>query len=200
MLEFDSNEEIYFSWYLDELLKSGFIRKWKLHPITFELSDKKTYAWNEQLKTKVKIKEQTLFQPHNYTPDFLIEWTEKARSLFFNSTEDRANLKNVPFISQKLANEHGDEVETTIIDIKPTFDQNNMTRLFSINQKWVYDKLGVYVQKIIPLSSKKPKVKGLFEKTFVPTKYLLTDKSKKARKINFKIKQLKQFLMEAYNV
>ncbi len=187
--DLDSNEEAYFVWYLEELKSFGYISSWKSQPITYSLSDKVLYEWEEQLKTRVRVKEQTLLQGHVYTPDFKIVWTSKAKDIFYSKTADRNNVKNCSFIAQEI-----DGKDVSIIDIKPTFDAHNMTRLFIINQKWVYSKYGIYVQKIIPVSSKKPKVKGLFEKTFTPVRFFLTNSGRKGRKFHYKTKQIKDFL------
>jgi hypothetical protein len=74
-----------------------------------------------------------------------------------------------------------------LIEIKPIFDQNNMTRLAIINQKWVMEKHGLFVNIVIP--------DKLFENTFTPKRYLRCDASSKERKLKFSnVKSLDEFL------
>ena len=133
-MNFDSKDELYFSYWLEEL--DEFILGWESHPDPFKLFDGLSIIKQVQLKTKVKQVEKTLLQPHVYTPDFFINVTH-----------------NFPFKKHIISN---------YIEIKPKFDRYNMTRLFHINQKWVFDKFGIYVQQII--------VDTLFKQTFVPRK------------------------------
>jgi len=198
--EYDSNEELWVSYYLDELKQAGFISEWKSQPQEYVLSEPVTYHWTQKLHTKTRKKPYALLQGHKYTPDFAISWNSCARNVFFNTVEDGVNLKNVPFFAHSGSN-------LSIIDVKPAFDMKNMTRLFTINQKWIMDKFGLYVQKIItsketkhykPYYSKKKYSHstwtGLFPKTFAPERYFLTDKSGKPRKIRYDAIRLSEYL------
>jgi hypothetical protein len=66
------------------------------------------------------------------------------------------------------------------IEVKPSFDFKNMTRLVKINQKWVFEKHHIYINIVVP--------EHLFNRTFTPLKYFTTDKSGKPRKIKYKNK------------
>jgi len=199
---FESKEELWVSYYFDELLKAGFIVDWKYQPKTYILFESLSYSWIKKLPTKNKIQSSNILQRHEYTPDFMIVWNESARHLFFNSTEDKINLKGIHFIAHTGNN-------LSVIDVKPQFDMQNMTRLFIINQKWMMDKYGLYVQKIIPTKELKHYHKidnkgknvyshstwsGIFPKTFTPERYFFTDVSMKPRKINYKAIRLNDYL------
>lgn len=196
-MDFDSDEELYFSWYLEELIENGFIKGFVLHPKTYQLSDPIFYEWEELLKTKSKPRVSKLLEDHVYTPDFLINWNEKARGIFYEEIDSLEGLpKNLPYF---IADDG-----KSIIEIKPSFDQNNMTRLVMINIKWVYEKFGDYVQKVIPIPSvsKAGKISpgtALFAKTFTPKRYLLTDKSMKPRKIRFPVLSIDEFVKSRIN-
>ena len=156
---YDSKEEIYFSWYLDELFEAGYIDEYCRQPEPFSLFDPVKYNWIKPLKTKKKEMTTTLMRAHSYRADFQIFWLfNNAKGLFF----DINKLTAGPFFAK-----YG----ISFIDVKPSFDQHNMTRLFHINQKWVHQRFGVYVQKIVP--------QKLFKATFTPNRYLYTDKSAK---------------------
>ena len=179
-MNYDSQEELYFSWYLDELKEVGYIENYEAQPESYVLSEPAFYEYDKRLKTKTKTVVKKLIREHIYTADFRIAWAEKARGLFFNKLIDRVDLSKIPFVSNYYF--------TSTIEIKPTFDQNNMTRLFTINQKWMYQKQGVYVQKIVPVK--------LFSETFTPKRYLLTNKSLKPRKLKYTPETLEQFICQ----
>lgn len=185
-MQFDSKEEEYFSWYLNELLGSGHVKYWLHQHETYILAPKETYVYEKHLKTKIKKNESTLLREHVYTPDFLIVWDESARGMFCDSINGLVNLKKIPFTT----NEWSQGAAFSVIDIKPSFDRHNMTRLFTINQKWMYQRHNIFVQKII-ITGKKT---ALFQTTFTPDKYLLTDKAKKKRKLNYEPRSLNKFI------
>ena len=171
---FKSKEELYFSWWLDEAEGKGYIAHWDYEVHSFDLSDKVTNTYTKQLKTKMKIVTETILQPHIYTPDFIIEWTDKAKGVFFGVEKQNG-------YHFKLEDDYVSYVET-----KGSFDSNNMTRLFSLNQKWVYQKHGVYIN-LAKISNKK---NSFFDKTFTPKRFLLTDKSGKPRALKYEPKTL----------
>jgi len=175
---YDSKEEIWFAWYLDELNAAGYIDFYRYQPSLFELSDSVKYPVDIQLKTKIKTVYKTLLQPHSYQCDFKIVWSAAAKNVFFTAN---GNKKDFPFIARDVL----DLEFRSHVDIKPAHDLYNMTREFIINQKWVYQVHGVYVQKIVPAK--------LFKSTFTPERYYFTDKSLKPRKLAFQPVCLKAF-------
>lgn len=162
-IKFDSAEEVYFAMWLNELEKAGYVDKWVkvVTPIKLTKGLKIPYKKVTQLKTKVKIedKEKSILNPSEYTPDFRVAFTEKGHDLFcswltiadfnpnalFFTNNDGIQQKNVPVY---------------VFEIKPSFDQNNMERLFRNNQKFLWDKYEIFVNLVEPIS--------LFEKTFLP--------------------------------
>jgi hypothetical protein len=171
-----SKEELYFSWWLDELKEADYINSWEYEPKSFTLIDKVKYGWSKQLKTKEKHMESTLLNDLCYTPDFRIQWSHKGC--------------NSPFVWQyKSKRSHAFSIligEVSYIDVKGTFDRNKSNSTFSIIQKVMYDKRGILVEKVVP--------QKLFEKTFTPKRYLLTDGGGQARKIKWKVKSLEEYL------
>jgi len=177
-----SNEEIYFSWYLDELIENGYVVKYKQQPIPFSLSDKITKSYQKTIvlktKTKVEDKLEIILNKHIYTCDFKILWDIKAYGIFYCYLNDKIKQNSNLVIADKN--------NISFAETKADYDMNNMTRLFTINQKWVFSKFGIIIN-----LCKLPKH---FKDTFTPTKYLFTDKSKKPRKINYKVITLKQYI------
>lgn len=184
---FDSDEEKYFSWYLDELLQAGFIKSYGHHTEKFMLSPPAGVVMVKKLKTKEKRVSKTLLRGHEYTPDFMIRWNPKALDIFYSPLID---CNPNPFF---LASSTFDSVfgcDIGFVEIKAVFSKYNMGREFSINQKWLYAQEGIYVQKVIPTG----KSTCLFAKTFTPEKYLLTEKTHKPRKLKWKPRTLTEYL------
>ena len=181
--QLQSNEEWYFSWWLDDLKKHNIIKNYVYESNTFTLATARSYSILRQLKTKTRIDQLSLLQEHVYTPDFRIEWNEDFNHRVYRLIDDDTCTNKPPFfaIKGKQNNKH-----YTFFEVKPVFDQNNMTRLFKLSQKWLYDKYGLYVELVI--------VPTLFKKTFVPSRYMLTDKSRQSRKIDFDIKTIEKWM------
>lgn len=182
-IKFDSEEERLFYIYVNELKDRGYIDEYEYHTNEYNLFDPVKIKWIKQLKTKQKNMEKSLLQGHIYTPDFHIFWTLKAYKIFYCDITDGEYIGKVPFVNnvgQKYEEDRG-----TIIEIKPSFDFQNMSRMFIINQKWMWQKHDLYVQKIVP--------QKLFEKTFTPEKALYT-KTGKIKKYKFKIRSFDKFI------
>ena len=183
--QFDSDEEKYFSWYLDELLDAEYISRWVFQPYTYRLSRIVKYSVATQLKSKVGTKRLSLFRAHEYTPDFGIEFTPKSRRIFYNLIDDGIDLRTAPFIANCTH-----DSPFGIVEIKPSFDKHNMIRLFRINAKWMFFQNKVYVQEVVV---DKGNGRGLFADTFTPAKYLPTPTGKN-RTLHYKPKSLKEFI------
>lgn len=178
-MEFESKEELYFSWYLEVLRNWNFIELWEKIDEPFQLTSDLTIKYIKPMK-RVPDKEltQTLFSGRVYTPDFKIKWTDQAIGIFTQELQDGEKI-TTPFISQG---------NVSIVEVKGVFDNNNMTRLATNNIKDIYEKYGVYVTMT--------KIPMLFKKTFTPERYLLTDKSFKPRKIKYATRTIKEFITE----
>lgn len=167
-IEYDSLEELAILQWLFELKNQGLIKSIK-RADSYLLSDSITNNYAEQGIRKVTStpKTQTLLHGHSYTPEFRIVWdyqkakgkfvwdmfsSTKYESFFIGSFRPDVNLVDYEFV--------------TYVEVKPSFDQNNMERLFKLNQKWMWDKHKIFVNLT--------KVNELFPKTFTPKEYLTT--------------------------
>ena len=97
---------------------------------------------------------------HVYTADWRVLWRESARGVYFidegqKVPKTRSGAPVVPFIGNP-----------SYIDVKGGFiGKNNSSGItFPLNQKWIMDKFGVYVNKTVITYDKK----GLFFKTYAP--------------------------------
>jgi hypothetical protein len=162
-IEFDSNEEIEFYMWCEEAKEAGIISDFKYHPHTYELCEKKTYTIEKQLKTKVKTVERELLKPHVYTPDFWVSGHTKGIFKFENDFYK-------------------------VIDVKGGFQQFHDSKVFSMNQKWMHEKHGIYVEKIVP--------EDFFKKTFCPEGARRTKVKGIPRKKYFYMTTVDEFLKE----
>lgn len=176
--QFDSDEEMYFFWWLEELKEKGFIKDFELQPLPFDLS---TSLWCEhrvQMKTKTKMVNEEVMPGHIYTADAFIIWNENALDRFTTLIDSEVKKKENRSMKFILSQKDSKGQIYSFVEVKPSFDQNNMTRLAKLNQKWVWDKLEVYVNIVIPQKH--------FNKTFTPGRFIFTNKSRVVRKIKYK--------------
>ncbi len=194
---YDSAEEVWFVMWLNELVKYGYVNNWSRNetPIHVTTGFELTYVKETQLKTKLKkeIKTSKILTPSEYTPDFYIQWDKRAEKIFYldYTTPQTFMINPKGFILS-------DKYDMSIIEVKATFDRNNMTRLFINNQKFIWSKLQIFVNLV--------EIEDLFERTFMPEaampdfKYLKGNpkkgKVKGDWKVDYEPKTLKQFLNE----
>lgn len=178
-IEWESFEELAFLYWAYELKSQGYIRSIKRSE-SFLLCDSMVHDFVVNLKTKSKPASELILHGHSYTPEFIIEWDKKAMGKVFD-----LRISQGRHICPIL----GDHAEFigfhSYVEIKPMFDQNNMERLFKVNQKWMWQKHGIFVNLIKP--------QELFQRTFTPSEYLRTPTGK-PRKLNFKPRSLFDFL------
>ena len=151
VLSVDSQEEIDTLAWLSECKTLGIINEFSYQPDAFVLSDPVKYQ-------DVNNKTRTLFQEHKYTADWVLEFTPSA-------FQELAKEFKVPY------NELSSQNYKVFLDSKGTF--NKTERSFGYNQKWLYQRLKVYVYKLVP--------KTFFAKFGVPQSCMLTQKTKKPR-------------------
>ena len=180
---FDTDDEYYFSLWLEELKEAGYVDSWSREPYELKLTDglQVEYFKETKLKTKIKVEKKlkTILRPSIYTPDFEISWNEKSHKLLFQLIRENSEY-NSPFYADY-------DTYVSLVELKPSFDSGNMTRLFKNNQKFIWDKFKIYINLIEDLGA-------LFAATFTPNEYLLTPKTKKLRKLNYTPRTLEQFL------
>ena len=176
----DSEEEVMMLLWLEELIENQYCESVKRSD-TFLLSEPLINSYEETIvlatKTKIVPKKQLLLSAHRYTPEFAVIWLNKGKELFVDSIF-KGKFSKQFYSANNLC---------TYLEIKSDFDYNNMTRLFIINQKWMWKQYGIYVNLVHPSK--------LFEETFTPQAYLTT-KTGKQRVIHWKIKTLEEYVRE----
>ena len=168
-IHFDSDEEVFVAMWLEELRQRGYIRFWKKVKDSISLTDGKKipYLKVTKLKTKSKVEQKDfiLLSSSEYTPDFEITWDVKGLNKFlYQITENIYHQRHVKerggITDPRTAVFFSSEYNTTVLEVKPGFDQNNMERLFKNNQRFIWDKYKLFVNLIEPID--------LFKKTFLP--------------------------------
>lgn len=199
-MKFDSKEEEYFHWWLVELMQAGIIAQVKYQPKPFILSVNEDVQFAEQLKRKVKKRSVSLLKGHEYQADFLIYWTAQVKNLMFADYKDTLDksIKKFPFIANYSEDK---DCYFSVVDVKGTFNQNDAWRRFSIDQKWVFQRFGIYVQKVIthPNIDKKGVMhpaNALFPHTFIPRRFQTTDTGRFKRKIKYPVQFMQDYLTQ----
>jgi hypothetical protein len=185
-VNFDSHEEMYMYWWLTELKKKGVIESIEAHPESFILSDDVTVKYIKPMaRVEDKVLEYTVINKHVYTADFKVKWNVAAVGLFCYIFPGQGVYKDKKLFSLIACNQD----LVSYIEVKPIFDQNNMTRLARNTIKWVYDKYHILVELVIP--------EVLFNKSFTPQRFLFQNKANGNRKIKYKnIVMIEDFLKQ----
>ena len=195
--------EQYFLWYLNELKEAGYIKFFSRESFPILVTDDvKNKRYDFSLKNTVRVEEYNLFRKNTYTYDYLIIWDKKAKEIFYNLLDDNPIRIYCPFYA--CVDKKGEHV--SFCDVKPPsgamiFGNNTTSYTFPILQKIIYTVYGIYVNKSIPIplmskgAIKSGNKTALFNTTFVPKRYLLTDGGMQGREIKFKKQSLKEYFL-----
>ena len=207
-------QEQWFLEWCNDLIKAGYIKKIihgrEVEPLQvydgFKLIKnwtKTVFAGTKREKQKKMSKTITLLSDVTYKPDVIIMWADKARDIFFTPLEPIE--KSTYFWAQN----NGYWISPVEVKAPPGSGNKNSSDLsFRILQKWVYEKLGIFVNKCFnyPMAHIKDKKTKVFKRyknpepylwmmTFTPERYFYTDKNMDAKKIsNWDPISLEQFL------
>lgn len=166
---YKSSEEASFACWLTEAEANGLIESWKYEPPAYILTPPVKVLVEQQLKTKVKLVTKSLFNVHQYTADFQFKLTERGLKAF-------EGVFPKTYLSEPHSELFGIH-RTVLVDTKGGFANHDGGRSFSINQKLLWYRYGVLVEKITPwiapkkITAKRKKAvpaKGLFVDSFVP--------------------------------
>lgn len=190
---FDSEGEVMFAIWLNELRKAKIVDVWYKCKTPFILTEglKINYETITKLKTKTKIvqRSKTLLRPSEYTPDFKVVFVDEYNDLLSYLDELNFNPNGLFYTNETYP--------FAYFEVKPDWDQNNMERLFVNNQKFVWNNLRIFVNLIEPIE--------LFKRTFIPIALLEEFKYKTNKtgkwskgdwKVKFKPKTLEEFLTQ----
>lgn len=163
-LQMDSIEELDFLEWCIEAVSLGIISDFEYQPEPIKLFDKVDYiAWNG--------KKRLLFRDHIYSPDFKLTFDPRC-----NEVLQKTFKMNQSDTTKKSFQVH--------LDVKGTFQRNDGGRSFSINQKWVFQKTGICIVKIVP--------KDFFAVCGCPSSCMKTRKTGRERKAFSGLKSLEE--------
>jgi hypothetical protein len=193
-IPFESDSELYILYWLLELKAKGFIESIERAPemqLSPGLSNNYTKETVLKTKTKQESKFQSLLEPHFYTPEFKVIWVSPiSDKIIWDISKLGTEKCNALIIGKSIQSVRElDEViqsYLTYIEVKPVHDFHNMTRAFRINQKWMWEKRGIYINLLQP--------DLLFKSTFTPQTYLHTRKKRTERLIKWPIITCDQYL------
>src|SRR6056297_1929225 len=104
MNQFKSKEELYFSYYLEELKEAGFVDDWGYEVHKWELTDKVEMTYLKKLKSKTKTDSKFLLHPSSITSDFTVFWRRKAENIFYsNPNIPVKDINKIPFTLKNVA-------------------------------------------------------------------------------------------------
>lgn len=143
VVDVDSNEEWYTYAWVVELQEMGLIKDFEYQPESLSLSPKfmfKPYTFPGHKPQKEKF----LFHPHVYTADFkMTAFLDSEKAVEYFTREFKIDERFV-----RKDEETGRLVTDIWMDVKGTWMRQD--KAFSINQKLVFEKHGIYINKFIP--------------------------------------------------
>ena len=196
--------ELYFELWLDELKNKGLVKYYEREPKNILIKDSFPIFYNQHNKRgNPIIKNFNLFRPITYTPDYLVVFDKSLLNILFgflikSDLDNSYCLKD--FDEIKPGNVYSETLFYTskkidsgkfagdyllYFDVKPPSSVLQFTgnlqssRDFPLKSRMIFDKYGVYINKVIPIGQKT----SLFSKTFLPERYKYTDKSGELRKL-----------------
>ena len=162
-----SDEEEYASWFFEELKERGYVDEIIYQPKSFILAEPVSYVWEKPKPTKkepyrIEPIRSNLLEGTIYTTDIEVHWNEKAHRIFFdiNIPAIKGSGKFIAYLDSPSS------PITSYIEVKPIFDDNNMTREVMLKHNWLYQRYGYYVNLFIR--------DKIMPKLFTPTRYILT--------------------------
>lgn len=184
--------EMYFQWWINEAIDAGYVESIARESTLYNLCPIAKRMKCDVKGKKVIPKEFNLLHSVNYTPDYTIIFTEKAKDIFFTDVLEVDKI-DTPFYAFK----NKEEKWQAIVDVKATsigstYGNNASASTFPIKQKMLWMMYNIFVNKavIIPMASQGVIISGngqaLFTSCFTPKRYLFTDASNKPRTIHFK--------------
>lgn len=182
--EFESFCELSLLYFAEELIKAGYAERVERSP-SYSLCDPVQSSYAVQLKRASKQETQTISQGVTYTPDYDIYFTGRALGIFcWDLTSGKKWDKNL-LVVQPFTDGVIPTLYRACCEVKPDFSRNSTTPKSVQSMKWLYQRLGVYVNLFRP--------NRIFEGLFLPDKYLMTERGTK-RILKFKPKTLQEYL------
>ncbi len=154
-----SDEERFFLAWCEEAVADGWLSGFLYQPPSHVLSKKATFECRAKTK-KFKMVERHLMHPHRYQADFLI-----FVDPYFDDLDHGLRIPRLT--------DNGVAYE---IDTKGDWMNRGSKQEFSMNQKWLYQRHGIYVNKVVPHK--------FFERTWAPREAMFGKRGKQRKKFS----------------
>lgn len=210
--EFDSPEEMWFAWWLEELKRYGVIVSWQYQAKTWVLSNPCNLLWEVQGARKMLQKSKCLLRAHSYTADFTVQWKNadfiNVENEYFNESDGNDLRIKPPYKPDAIMLVCNDDL-VSYVDVKGGFVRgHSKSEAFEVKRGIMWEQHGEYINRIVPYTSEKkktydaetqePMVGGgkpcLFRDTFYPQRFMLTDKGHQPRKIHGPVRRIEEWL------
>lgn len=200
--------EVYFQWWIEELESQGLVLNYEREPEPLITMEPNVIHYKQHYKKKEPIwKSFNLNRPLSYTCDYKVKMNSmlinkliaivSSNKTLWDYTDDLPGTGDFTNVYQETlffsTEQFVKDVEVDVyFDVKPPSKalafsgKLGSSRDFRFNQALVYNKHGIWVNKVVPIE--------LFDKTFMPKRYRYTDVSGKPRKLNKKFKTLEEWL------
>jgi hypothetical protein len=162
-MTFDSNEEKFFYDWLIEMKDNNLVKSIIDSKKTFSICDEVVFTTEINTiikgKKKIKILNKKLLRDKKYTPDFIIELENNV------GIDMRLKAQNKP-LTEFIISSDG----LCYIDVKGEFTRNLTSSItFADRQAMMYNRHGIYINKVIPYGKKA----CLFKNTFYPKSFII---------------------------
>lgn len=151
---FDSDEELDFHYFLKDCALYGLVEDIVYQPEQYELTSKATRQIWKTFKSKPpEPRSRHMFHPHVYTADWSIVWTSKFFEVFPHAPlllVDATDRQSREILDLQFCTKQGIFRGWGIVDVKGAYNAHGGDRLFPVHQKWMWDKFGIPLTKIIP--------------------------------------------------
>ena len=171
-----SDEEVYFSWWLDDMREEGLIVEEKYEEVKYTIFDKVDLEWEVQMKTKTKMKKYNILHAGTYTPDWVLTFDKRVMGIITGGAP--APEKEKPFFTFCEFEDFTD-LPTVVLDVKGDRggrQKNASEHTYPFKQKMMWTRFRIYVHTV--------RIPELFAATFTPHRYFFTDESGAKRKIS----------------
>ena len=200
----ENPHEMYFKWYCEELISYGYLERVDREPEFLSVFPKQMHRVEKHYKSKENGSDViTMLQATNYTYDYRLVWAPKAKFLFEETFDPQGQFVfGKPIFVSHVVLLEGELRTVSYVDVKPHVSaaqfgggKNASYYTFPLIQKYLFLAHKIYINKIIPIhSGKQGRTTCLFATTFVPNRYMFTDKSNQERKLHYRKVSLTSFV------
>lgn len=200
----ENDDEMYFTWYLDELIQFGYLKSYDREPETLIVLPAYEHTREKHYVNKKNEEDSfNLLQPITYTYDFRLIWHHSATYVFTEIfTKGKPFKFGEPTFISHYIKMHGETEIISYVDVKPhvsaaRFGGGKLASFYTFPfiQKFLMVTRGLYINKAIPKNQGNFGINTcLFAKTFTPNRYKFTDQAGQLRKLKWRITPITSYV------